>query len=294
VTLTAAIDLYIDDMRAQARLNSDRSEESYRLCLVRHAEDVGDHDPRQTTREDVKRTLRRFGHPNTQRRQRSMLVSFYDWLTEEGLRMDNPARQTRAPKARKPQIYRLTLEEVRRFLAAAEGPRERRVAYLGVCAGLRRAELRLLQGRHLAREGWVWVSADIGKGGRERWVPVMTDLNPVAAEIRASTALGHYVLPARQFSDPGMHGGRRDHPERPCDRKTILRITQRIGRRAGIAAPVSPHMMRHAFADHVARLAGVRSAQIMLGHASIQTTEAYLGQPTLDELARAIAGVSFR
>lgn len=52
-------------------------------------------------------------------------------------------------------------------------------------------------------------------------------------------------------------------------------------------------MMRHAFADHVARLAGVRAAQILLGHASIQTTEGYLGQPTLDELARVMTGVTF-
>lgn len=292
--LSRAIDLYIADMRAQARLNSDRSEESYRTCLVRHAADVGDRDARATTREDVKRTLRRFSHPNTQRRQRSMLVSFYDWLLEEGHRDDNPARQTRAPKARKPLVYRLTFEETRRFLRAAEGSRERRVAYLGVCAGLRRDELRRLQGRHLAREGWVWISAEIAKGGRERWVPVMADLAPVIAEIRANTALEQYVLPIRRFGDPGLIP--RDlpgNPGKPCAGKTIWRVTQRIGRRAGLPAPVHPHMMRHAFADHVARLAGIRAAQVLLGHASIQTTEGYLGQPTLDELARVMTGVTF-
>ena len=52
--------------------------------------------------------------------------------------------------------------------------------------------------------------------------------------------------------------------------------------------------MRHAFADHVARLAGMRAAQTLLGHASIQTTEGYLAQLSLDELAQSVAGVTFR
>lgn len=45
--------------------------------------------------------------------------------------------------------------------------------------------------------------------------------------------------------------------------------------------------------NHVARGAGVRVAQTLLGHASIQTTEGYLGQPTLDELTRAVTDVTF-
>jgi integrase/recombinase XerC len=68
---------------------------------------------------------------------------------------------------------------------------------------------------------------------------------------------------------------------------------RRIGRRAGIARPVHPHLMRHAFADHVTRLAGLRVAQALLGHASIQTTEGYLSRPSLDELAQALTGVTF-
>lgn len=288
-----ALDLYVEDMRAGGRLTTERSVAAYRACLGRHGRDVGGRDPRSTDREDVKRLLRCFPHPNTARRQRSMLVSFYDWLMEEGMRPDNPARQTRAPKPRRPEVRRLTLEETRRFLLAAASPRERRLAYLGVCAGLRRDELRRLQGRHLAREGWVWVASEIAKGGRERWVPVMADLAPIVAEIRTAAAADDYVLPSQQFADPGLNRTLRDYPGRPCNGKSIWRLTTAIGARAGLAARVNPHMMRHAFADHVARLAGVRSAQIMLGHASIQTTEGYLAQPTLDELARAMEQVTF-
>jgi integrase len=173
---------------------------------------------------------------------RSMLVSFYGWMTEEGLRADNPARQTRAPRGREPRIHRLTLDETRSFLAAARGRTERRIAYLGVCAGLRSNELRLLQGRHFARDGWVLVSRDIAKGGRERWVPVMADLEPVVLEIRGTTAPERFVLPATRWVAGERGPVPVECPERPCDPKTIWRAVRGIGRRAGLPVPVHPHL----------------------------------------------------
>ena len=49
--------------------------------------------------------------------------------------------------------------------------------------------------------------------------------------------------------------------------------------------------MRHAFADHIARQTDVRTAQFLLGHANLGTTESYLGKPTLDQLETAVAPV---
>ena len=152
---------------------------------------------------------------NTQRRKRSMLISFYDWLVEEGLRPDNPARQVRAPRAREPRVRRLTLDETRSFLAAARGRTERRTAFLAACAGLRCTELRLLRGMHFAREGWILVSADMAKGGRERWVPVMVDLEPVVREIRETTAADDHILPATRWVRSGGGMVPVEVPERP-------------------------------------------------------------------------------
>ncbi len=51
---------------------------------------------------------------------------------------------------------------------------------------------------------------------------------------------------------------------------------------------------RHAFADHIARETGdVRTAQALLGHATLGTTEAYLSAPGLDDLAYAVRHVRF-
>jgi site-specific recombinase XerD len=308
--LSDAIDAFVADMRAEGRMNSDATERNYRIALNWHADDVDDRDPRWTDREDVKRTLARWPNANTRRKNRSILVAFYDWTMQElePGRKDNPARQTRAPKARKPQIYRMTRSEVVAFLAAATTIRERRVAFLGVCAGLRNYELRHLQRRHFERAGWVHVSADIGKGGRERWVPVLPELEPVVAEIlrtvgptawvpgrggRPGAWVGEYVLPAERWRDPGVNTRRIDIKLQPASRQVLRTVVEELGRRAGIHAHITPHLMRHAFGDHVARYAGIKNAQALLGHADVGTTQSYTGAPTLDELEAAIRGYVF-
>ncbi len=286
-----AIDQYVDDMRSHGRMSSDKSERLYRDVLYLHAEDCQLRDPRQTTRDDVKRTLRRWSHPTTQANRRSILVSFYDWLMEEGYRRDNPARQTRRIRKRKPTVYRMTIQETQDFLGAAAGVAEKRIAYLGVCAGLRAQELQGLQGRHFEREGFVWVSSDIAKGGTERWVAVIADLEGVVAEIRRNVEHDEYVIPVTKTLMKGPQRVSATTSDTPPSYRVINNAVERVRQRAHIAAKVTPHTMRHAFADHIARQAGMREAQLMLGHSNIGTTQGYVGMPTLDELAASVANV---
>jgi integrase len=203
-----AIDEFIDDMRLQGRINSDSTERSYRGTLYKHADDVGNRDPRKVGRDDVKRTLARWKHPNTRATCRAALVSFYRWMVEEGMRGTNPAEQTRRPRRRPAATYRLSRQEVHKLLAAARGVRERRAIYLGVYAGLRRGELLGLQGRHFQRERSIWVSEDIAKNRKERWMPVPEPLYPVTEEIRATLGIDDYVFPAQRGGIP-VSAGRR-------------------------------------------------------------------------------------
>ena len=280
-------------MRSQGRLNSPSSERGYRLTLDAHAEDVGNRDPGKTGREDVKRTLRRWTHPNTQGTNRSKLVSFYDWAMEEGLRRDNPARQTRRPRRRRADAYRLTAAEAVAMLEAAQGVRERRAIFLGICAGLRNAELRGLQGRHFDRRGLIYVSPDIAKGGHGRWVPVIADLVVVADEIRANVGQDEYVLPAQRFRNPPFNTERADYTLSPSSSQALRQLVMRVAARAGISEHIHPHDMRHAYAEHIAREADPRIAQHLLGHAHLGTTDTYLGKPRLDDLVAAVSGVSY-
>jgi hypothetical protein len=61
----SAIDVYIADQRVTGRINSDRTERSYRDALVKLGEDVSNRDPRFVGREDVKLSLSRWPNANT-------------------------------------------------------------------------------------------------------------------------------------------------------------------------------------------------------------------------------------
>ena len=286
---TAAIDEFIADKRSEGRINSPRTEAGYRLTLETHAADVGNRDPATVGREDVKRTLRRWPHPNTQAYNRAVLVSFYRWCVQEGRRPYNPAEQTRPPKRRPASVYRLTRAEAIRMMRACESERERRAVFIGLLAGARNQELRLMQRRHFQRPGAVWFSDDIAKGGRERWVPLLAELQPVVEEILASTAEGDFIVPARRSAGGRAPNIYREKPTVSCSTQALIDIVVAVGQRAGITARIRPHALRHAFGDHVARAAGLRAAQAMLGHADVSTTEeTYTGTVMLDELAAAV------
>lgn len=286
-----AIEDYIADMRSAGRINTRRTEDSYRDTLGLHADDVDNRDPRLTGRDDVKRTLRRWKHPNTQAGRRAVLVSFYDWAVEElePPRPNNPARQTRRPKRREARVIRPTRADAIALLDAARTPLERRAIFLGVCAGPRSYELRHLQPHHFRRDGFLWISPDIGKGGRERWVPIIAELAPIVTEIRANVEPGDYVLHGQTRANPprGVH-------DRPMGATTLFKLVRKVGRRAGIHDELSPHCMRRAFADYIARSVGIYMAQELLGHADISTTRGYTDKPTLDELRDAVAALRIR
>src|SRR5262249_874240 len=75
--------------------------------------------------------------------------------------------------------------------------------------------------------------------------------------------------------------------------QALRTLVMAVAERAGIAAHIYPHLLRHAYASHVARFADIRSAQFLLGHKDIATTELYVSRPTPDELTTALDGFTF-
>jgi site-specific recombinase XerD len=289
---TAAIDLFVADFASEGRINSPHTELAYRTKLEHLASVVDNRDPAKVGDRDVKRALSRW-EGNSRRQAHAIYRSFFAWTVYEKIRVTNPADMVRPTKTKQPQIARMTREETAIFLRASnDRRRDRWAAHLGCCAGLRSQELRGAQGRHFTRPGFVWVSPEIGKGGRERWIPITADLEPIVEEILTLVGLDEYVLPGQRSHGHPAPEIMRD-TKRPVSPSALYKQIVALGRRSGIGVHVSPHSMRHSFATYVARHAGIRVAQSVLGHADVSTTQSYTEQPTLDELAVSLHGFSY-
>ena len=71
------------------------------------------------------------------------------------------------------------------------------------------------------------------------------------------------------LSHPGRNTERMDLKLKSASRQVLRTVVMELGRRAGIHAHLTPHWMRHAFGDHLARHAGIKNAQALLGHADV-------------------------
>ena len=170
----------------------------------------------------------------------------------------------------------LTLEQAQRLLAAPDpsirkGLRDRVLLGLLVGCGLRRGELAGLEFADVAQREGRWAIVDlVGKHGRVRTVPMPS---------WAKTALDGWASAAAISTGAGLR--RVDKAGRvglgPITAQAVFEAVVGYARKAGLGK-ITPHDLRRTFAKlaHLGR-APLEQIQISLGHASIQTTERYLG-----------------
>jgi integrase/recombinase XerC len=106
----------------------------------------------------------------------------------------------------------------------------------------------------------------LGKGGKERLVPVL----PVMRE-----AVAEYVrlCPYPAERDAPLFRGTRGGALNP---RLVQASMERARMQLGLPATATPHAMRHSFATHLLSAgADLRAIQELLGHASLSTTQAY-------------------
>lgn len=211
--------------------------------------------------------------PSTANRRLATLRRYCAWALRQGLMLKDPCLNIVA--AKQPQRFPKTISEkqVEDLLHAPKvetvsGVRDRAMLETLYASGLRVSELVGLKTLNVnLNEGVIRV--DMGKGGKDRIVPIgqeceywlklyMQQARPMLQQNKVSD----YLFLSR-FGD-GM------------TRQAFWQIVKKYASEAQITVPLSPHVLRHAFATHLLNHgADLRVVQMLLGHSDISTTQIY-------------------
>lgn len=209
-------------------------------------------------------------------RKIASIRTFFATMVERGEISQNIAELITSPKQSRDLPRVLNKHEVLRLLDGIPQStplemRDRAMFELTYACGLRASELIQLEVSSVdIDEEQVRIE---GKGGRTRIVPVGE---------HAVRSLRKYLDRGRPLLLGSSNDGSDDarlfltktgNPLQPSD---VRRRLQSCLRRAGVAAGISPHSLRHSFATHLLNGgADLRSVQELLGHRSISATQIY-------------------
>jgi integrase/recombinase XerD len=169
------------------------------------------------------------------------------------------------PTCRKPQRLPVVLsrDEVNRFLDAVELRKHRVILTVCYAAGLRISEAVRLTPGAIDSQRMV-IRIDEGKGRKDRYVMLSPKLLDLLRDYWRATRPGEWLFPG-------------DLPGQPISTDAVAHACRAARGRAGVAKPVTPHALRHAFAVHLLEAgADLRTIQLLLGHRGLSTTARYL------------------
>lgn len=209
-------------------------------------------------------------------RKLSAVKSFTRWIADRSGQEGTDILAARAPKHRRKLPRPLSETAAREVLqdvgleAREEwvAARDAAVVTLLYACGLRISEALSLTGAdHPLRD----VIRIIGKGGKERLVPVLPT---------ARAAVQDYVrqCPFELERDGPLFRGVRGGA---LNARHVQKAMEHSRARLGLPPTATPHALRHSFATHLLSAGGdLRAIQELLGHASLSTTQAYTAVDT--------------
>jgi integrase/recombinase XerD len=217
-----------------------------------------------------------FKFPSSKPRSIGRLIAsmrrFYRYALRESLIQTDPTLQIESPKLPRSLPKSLNEEEVTDLLNAPDinepiGMRDRAMLELLYASGLRVSELVTVKVNEVStQDGVVRVT---GKGSKTRLVPMGQE---------AASWIDKYLKYARpdilqkKLCDALFVTNRADM----MSRQAFWYLIKRYALMAGINKPMSPHVLRHAFATHLLNHgADLRVVQMLLGHSDISTTQIY-------------------
>lgn len=210
--------------------------------------------------------------PRSINRLIASLRRFYRYCLRENKINVDPTLHIESPKLPRSLPKSLNEDEVEALLNAPNvnedaGKRDRAMLELLYACGLRVSELVSIKVTEVSvQDGVVRVT---GKGNKTRLVPMGEE---------AADHLSFYLKEARpailqkRLSDALFVTNRGE----AMTRQAFWYLIKRYALLAGISKPMSPHVLRHAFATHLLNHgADLRVVQMLLGHADISTTQIY-------------------
>jgi integrase/recombinase XerD len=213
----------------------------------------------------------------SQARVISSLRTYFKFIESRGLQAPELI-ELRPPKVKTSLPKTLSLEEFQRLYLACSVPDANRTSRNQVTLmllyglGCRVSELIDLDLENYLETDQVLKI--FGKGEKERLVPLTDQLNQKLVD---------YLRHDRELLSKDSKNRSiliNDRGHRPS-RVDIWRWLAAWSTKAGFSEPVSPHRFRHACATSLLESgADLRSIQILLGHASIQTTQIYTNVTT--------------
>lgn len=214
--------------------------------------------------------------PRSQARVISSLRTYFKFCESRGHKAPE-LRELRPPKVKVGLPKVLSVQEFHQLYEAADvgdavkTARNHLTLLFLYGLGCRVSELIALNTSDFnATDRWIKV---LGKGGKERLVPLTEQLAEKLTSYLKDTrsALVKESTPAILINDRGHRPSRVD----------VWRWLAAWSLRAGFPEPVSPHRFRHGCATALLEGgADLRSIQMLLGHASIQTTQIYTNVTT--------------
>ena len=113
------------------------------------------------------------------------------------------------------------------------------------------------------------VQVDVGKGDRERLIPLGDEAQDWVKEFVNGPRVEILLERQTEYLFPTRRGDR-------MTRQAFWHIIKRYARKAGVKKKLSPHTVRHAFATHLLNNgADLRVVQLLLGHSDVSTTQIY-------------------
>jgi site-specific recombinase XerD len=165
----------------------------------------------------------------------------------------------------------LSVEEVRRLIAAVRTPHNKTYFWTVYSLGLRLGEGLNLQIRDIDAARMM-VHVHRGKGAKDRYVPLPSSTLTMLREYWITHRHPLWLFPAT-----GRDHRQANQADGPMERSTVQGALRRVVQELKFRKTISVHTLRHSYATHLLE-AGVnlRLIQQYLGHSSLQTTMVYL------------------